>query len=42
MKKQLTTGLKAYLQLQVLRKMKANPEFKKKVIAMSEKNQQMM
>lgn len=38
MKNQLSKGTKTYLHLQILRKMKNNPEFKKKVIAMAEKN----
>jgi hypothetical protein len=39
MKKQLTKARKTYLHLQILRKMKQNPEFKKKVIEMAQKNQ---
>ena len=41
MKKQLTKATKAYLQLQILRKMKQNPEFKKKVIEMAQKKKKM-
>ena len=41
MKKQLTKARKAYLHLQILRKMKQNPEFKKKVIEMSQKKEKM-
>ena len=42
MKKQLTKATKAYLHLQILRKMKQNPEFKKKVIEMAQKKEKMM
>ena len=41
MKKQLTKATKAYLHLQILRKMKQNPEFKKKVIEMAQKKKKM-
>jgi len=41
MKKQLTKARKTYLHLQILRKMKQNPEFKKKVIEMAQKKKKM-
>jgi len=41
MKKQLTKARKTYLYLQILRKMKQNPEFKKKVIEMAQKKKKM-
>ena len=41
MKKQLTKARKTYLYLQILRKMKQNPEFKKKVIEMAQKKEKM-
>ena len=41
MKKQLTKATKAYLHHQILRKMKQNPEFKKKVIEMAQKKKKM-
>ena len=40
MKKQLTKARKTYLYLQILRKMKQNPEFKKKVIEMAQKKKE--